>query len=167
MSRKRKHRRANARAERLRDGGPDETGRYGVNPYAARGHVVEVAPKELRSSSTSDQFPKRVITQRMLDRYRAHGHITPEQWRAGNALWEFHVEKDRVARTTSGYDPVMVQSSPSIDGRLAKYLDAALGFHPPDERRSLPSAGRRRGRCDRRPQRVRLGQVAPFGACRC
>ena len=127
---KAKKRRARKRANAawLREGGPDPSGNYGVNPYAARGHVVEVAPKELRASATSQQFPQRTVTQRVIDRYRAHGHIATEEWRAANALWEFHCDAERIAKTTSGYDPVMVQSSPSMDGRLAKYLDGALGF---------------------------------------
>ena len=32
------------RAERLRNTGPDASGNFGVNPWSARGHVVEVAP---------------------------------------------------------------------------------------------------------------------------
>jgi hypothetical protein len=135
MSRRsrRAEKRARARAEKrtasLRNSGPDETGNFGINPYAARGHVVEVAPKELRSNPNSSQFPKRVVTQRMLDRYLAHGHITASEWQAGNALWMFHHEAGRNAKVTGGYDPVMVSSSPDIGGRLASYLDAALEFN--------------------------------------
>lgn len=130
MVKRRNQRRAANRAEkrraRLRDSGPDPSGNYDVSPYAARGHVVEVAPKELRSNPNSTQYPRRIVTQRMLDRYLAHGHITPAEWRAGDAMWQLHCELGRNARVTSGYDPVMVSTSPSMDGRLAKYLDAAL-----------------------------------------
>ena len=130
MGKRRNQRRSAARAsKRMRDPGPDPGGNFDVSPYAARGHVVEVAPKELRSNPNSDQFPKRIVTQRVIDRYRAHGHITEDEWKVANRLWAFWVEKEMQAKTTSGYDPVMVQSSPSIDGRLAKYLDAALGFN--------------------------------------
>ena len=50
------------RAERLRNVGPDASGNYGVHPWAARGHIVEVAPKELRDNPSSQQFPKRSVT---------------------------------------------------------------------------------------------------------
>jgi hypothetical protein len=128
MSRRNRASRRAARKERLRDGGPDPSGNYDVNPYAARGHVVEVAPKELRSNPNSQQFPKRIATQRVIDRYRAHNHITDREWRAANELWEFHCEAGRIASMASSYDPVMVQASPGNDGRLASYLDAALRF---------------------------------------
>lgn len=128
MSRKRKHRRANARADRLRDGGPDETGRYGVNPYAARGHVVEVAPKELRGSKDSEQFPKRIATQRMIDRYLAHKHISEAEFKAANMLWEMWNAAELEAKVTSGYEPVIMSASANMDARIAKRLDGATAF---------------------------------------
>lgn len=116
------------RAERLRNIGPDASGNYGVNPYAARGHLVEVAPKELRDNPNSQQFPKRIVTQRTIDRYLAHGHISAQEWKAAETLLRFWHEAGLHAKVTSGYDPVMVQSSPNMDARLAKYLDGALGY---------------------------------------
>lgn len=116
------------RAARLRNAGPDESGNFGVNPYAARGHVVEVAPKELRSNPNSTQFPKRIATQRMIDRYRAHGHITEAEWRAGNALWELWCAAELNARTTSAYEAVVVSASSSMDARIAKRVDGATAF---------------------------------------
>ena len=127
MARRRKHRKARA-DDRLRDSGPDASGNYGVNPYAARGHDVEVAPKELRSNAASEQFPKRITTQRAVDRYLARGYITRAEWQAANALWSLWCEAELEARVTSGYDPVMVQSSPNMDGRIAKRLDGAVRF---------------------------------------
>jgi hypothetical protein len=127
MARKRKHRRAAARAESLRTMGPDPSGRYGVNPYSARGHVVDVAPQELRIAKDS-QFPKIVADQRMLDRYKAHKHITEREWKAGNALWELWVGAGNEARVTSGYEPVIMSSPANMDARIAKRIDSATAF---------------------------------------
>lgn len=95
MARSRKQRKATARAAkrevrrsaRLRNTGPDESGNFGVNPYAARGQIVEVAPKDLRSNPNSTQFPKRIATQRMIDRYHRHSHINDREYAAGCRLW--------------------------------------------------------------------------------
>lgn len=122
--------RAAAREEkaraRLRDVGPDQSGNYGVNPYAARGHKVEVAPKELRDNPNSQQFPKRIATQRMIDRYLAHGHITDAEWKAANAMWQAWVEAGLEARVCAGYDPdVVTGGGSSSDGIVASRLDGA------------------------------------------
>jgi hypothetical protein len=71
---------------RLVDPGPDEGGRFSPSPYLLQhGHSVEVAPQELRITKDSS-FPKRITTQRMIDRYRVHGHITLVQWKAADIL---------------------------------------------------------------------------------
>ncbi len=113
------------RAERLRSIGPDASGNYGVNPYAARGHVVEVAPKELRDNPNSQQFPKRVVTQRMIDRYLAHGHITDSEWKAADAMWRAWCDAGLEARVCAGYDPDVVSGGGSTDGVVAARLDGA------------------------------------------
>ena len=113
---------------RLRDPGPDEGGRFSPSPYALQhGHVVEVAPQELRITKDSS-FPKRITTQRIIDRYRVHGHIDVREWQAANALWRLWCEAGREAKVASGYDPVVVSSSPSTDGMVAKRIDAAFQF---------------------------------------
>jgi DNA-directed RNA polymerase specialized sigma24 family protein len=120
--------RAEKRAAELRNCGPDETGNYGVNPYAARGHVVEVAPKELRSNPNSSQFPKRIVTQRVIDRYRARGHITHAEWQAANALWELWCHAGLEAKVTSGYEPVTINAQANQDAKIAKRLDAVTAL---------------------------------------
>lgn len=128
MARRRKSRSARAKEARLVDTGPDASGRYSPSPYALQhGHMVEVAPKELRSTPDSS-FPKRITTQRMIDRYRAHGHIDLREWQAANALWTLWHDAGLNARLASAYDPVMVQSSKSTDGLVAKKVDAATMF---------------------------------------
>jgi len=122
--------RASAREEkaraRLRDIGPDQSGNYGVNPYAARGHKVEVAPKELRDNPNSQQFPKRIATQRMIDRYLAHGHITDAEWKAADAMWQAWVNAGLEARQCAGYDPDAVAGGrASTDGIVAARIDGA------------------------------------------
>jgi hypothetical protein len=104
-------------------------GNFGPTAAAQRLHRVDVAPKSLDKLLPKDsQFPKRIVTQRMIDRYLAHRHISQDEWKAAEMLLQFWMDKEMQAKTTSGYDPVMVQSSPNMDGRLAKYLDAALGY---------------------------------------
>lgn len=125
MGKRRKNRRAERQAASLRDTGPNASGHYEPNPWSARGHTIETAPRELRANPHSN-FPKRTTTQRMFDRYLAHGHITEREHQAANALWEFHHQAGLQAKVTGGYDPVMVSSSPDMGDRLAKWLDAAL-----------------------------------------
>ena len=125
---KRKRKRSTFReSKRLRDPGPDEGGRWSPSPYALQhGHMVEVAPKQLGHELPKDSsFPKRITTQRVIDRYKAQGHITPAEWNAANFLWSMWIRAGGGAKVTAGYDPVVVNSSPSTDGIVAKRLDAA------------------------------------------
>lgn len=114
------------RAERLRNVGPDASGNYGVNPYAARGHVVEVAPKELRDNPNSQQFPKRIVTQRIIDRYLAHGHISHAEHSAADVMWRAWCDAGLEARVCSGYDPDTVSGGASTDGLVAARIDGAF-----------------------------------------
>lgn len=119
--------RASAREEkaraRLRDTGPDQSGNYSVNPYAARGHLVEVAPKDLgKELPPHSQFPKR-IQAKMFDAYKARHHITEKEHKAAVAIWDAWTDAGLEAKVTSGYDPVMVQSSQDMDGRISKKVD--------------------------------------------
>lgn len=116
------------RAERLRNIGPDASGNYSPNPYAARGHVVEVAPKELRANPNSTQYPKRIVTQRMIDRYLAHGHITKEEWIAGDVLWGFWCEAGLLARVSSGYDPDVPHGTYSSDTVIGNRIEGVQQF---------------------------------------
>jgi hypothetical protein len=131
MARSRKSKSAaciDKKRRRLQDPGPDEGGRFSPSPYALQhGHVVEVAPQELRITKDSS-FPKRITTQRVIDRYRSQGHITLREWRAANYLWQLWCESGSNARLASAYDPVMVSSSPNLDGMIAKRVDAAAMF---------------------------------------
>lgn len=135
MARSRKQRRATARAAkrearraaRLRNTGPDESGNFGVNPYAARGQVVEVAPKELRSNPNSTQFPKRIATQRMIDRYHCHGHITAKQWAAGCRLWELFHSAGWNPRVVSTYNG-KVDNETTHSAQLSHRIEAADAY---------------------------------------
>jgi DNA-directed RNA polymerase specialized sigma24 family protein len=125
--------RAAAREEKarakLRDVGPDPGGNYSVNPYAARGHIVEVAPKELRDNPNSTQFPKRIATQRMIDRYLAHGHISDAEWKAADAMWQAWLHAGLEARVCAGYDPDAVSGGRvSTDGIVAARIDGAAAM---------------------------------------
>lgn len=116
-------------AKRMRDPGPNESGKYGVSPFVvAKGHVVEVAP-HIKASMGSEQFPKRVATQRIIDRYKAHGHISPAEWLAANKLWELWVGAGAEFSVCAGYDPVFVQTSPSTDHIAWKRVDSAAMFN--------------------------------------
>jgi len=121
----RRYRNRRSKHGRIRDPGPDASGNYDVSPYAARGHLIEVAPKELRSNPNSQAFPKRITTQRVIDRYRAQGHITPAEWNVAHFLWSAWVRAGGEARLTAGYDPVVVSSSPNPGALLARKMDAA------------------------------------------
>ena len=127
MARKRrnraKQRRADARA--VRDGGPDESGRYGISSYAARGHVVETAPRELRSNPDS-QYPKRITTQRILDRYLSGGLITEKQWKAGDRVWQLYVATGLMPNLTASYSPVFVDNVGDPEKRMIGREDATL-----------------------------------------
>ncbi len=113
-------------AKRMRDPGSNESGKYGVSPFViAKGHRVEVAP-HIKASQGSEQFPKRIATQRVIDRYKAHGHIDHVEWLAANKLWELWVGAGAEFRVCAGYDPVFIQSSPSVDHIMAKRVDAAF-----------------------------------------
>lgn len=128
MGKRRKSRSARIKERaRLIDPGPDASGRYAPSPYALQhGHQVETAPKELRSTPDSS-FPKRIITQRIVDRYRTHGHISEREWKAANAIWKFWCEAGLEARLSAGYDPDAVGGgAASTDGALAKRIDGAL-----------------------------------------
>lgn len=127
MSRKRKSRRAKKVARRLREIGPDASGRFDVNPYTARGHVVEVAPQELRVTKDSG-YPKRVTTQRIIDRYHVRGHIDDREWKAADTLWRVWCESGLEAKVTSGYEPVTTHGLASQDAKIAKRLDAVIAF---------------------------------------
>lgn len=118
------------RAERLRNTGPDASGNYGVNPYAARGHTVEVAPKELRDNPNSQQFPKRIATQRMIDRYLAHGHISEKEYAAAVFLWQAWMTSGLEPAIIAGYDRDRLSGHRrvSTDGMVASRIDAATAI---------------------------------------
>jgi len=128
MARRRKNRRAFSQAQRLKDPGPDPAGNYDVSPYAARGHLVEVAPKDLRSNPNSAAFPRRIATQRMVDRYFRAGRIEEREWRAATALWGLWCDAGLEAKVTSGYEPVTTNGQASQDHKIAKRVDGAMGF---------------------------------------
>lgn len=92
-------------AKALADPGPDEGGRYSPTPASTRGHVVEIAPQKLRLSKDS-AFPKRIATQRMIDRYFRAGHIDAREWKAADRLWQLWCMAGLESRVTATYSPV-------------------------------------------------------------
>lgn len=112
-------------AKRMRDPGPNVSGKYDVSPYVvAKGHRVEVAP-HIKASQGSEQFPKQIATQRVIDLYKAHRHIDHVEWLAANKLWELWVSAGAEFRVCAGYDPVFIQNSPSVDHIMAKRVESA------------------------------------------
>lgn len=114
------------RAEKLRSGGPDASGNYGPNTYTARWHVVEIAPKELRSNPNSTQHPKRYPPP--IEWYKSRGLIDGKEYRAAEALLAARGDGCASAKVTAGYDPVMVQSSPDADGRMIQHIDGEATY---------------------------------------
>ena len=127
MGKRRRSKAFDKRKAKLADPGPDASGRFGVSPWHVQhGHVVEDAPRELRATPDST-FPKRVATQRVIDRYKAHGHITASEWKAADAVWRFWCDSGLNARMTAGYDPDAVQGgAASTDGMVASRIDGAV-----------------------------------------
>lgn len=122
-------------AERLADPGPDASGRFGVSPYLEQhGHIVRSTPKKLKRAEPGkvapddSAFPKRIITQRMVDRYLAHGHIADREWRAADALWRAWCAAELEAKVTSGYEPVTTSGTANQDHKIAKRIDGAREF---------------------------------------
>lgn len=132
MGRRRKSRSAKGKGLRLVDPGPDEGGRYSPSPYALQhGHMVETAPKSLGSELPKDSaFPKRIATQRMIDRYFRAGHIEARQWKAADALWQLWCAAGLEASVVSRYSGMSGKGSSytaPFEGRAdsaAQYLAA-------------------------------------------
>jgi hypothetical protein len=110
------------------DPGRDVTGNYNVSPFISRYHKVENAPQDLAKSPDS-KFPKRIATQRMIDRYKVRSQITIPQWRAANALWEHWNDLGLEHRMTSGYEPSSGSGAPSKDGLIARRVDATAWWN--------------------------------------
>lgn len=112
-------------AKRLRDPGPDVSGNYDVSPFMlAKGHKAEVVDRELRTGPDTS-FPRRIATQRMIDRYMAHGHIDGDEWLAADKLWRLFVESGARFSDTANYSPIFIESTTDIDAIIAEKLDAA------------------------------------------
>ena len=127
MGKRRRLKAFDKRKARMVDPGPDASGRYSVSPYHLQhGHTVEDAPRELRTTPDST-YPKRIATQRVIDRYRAHGFITASEWQAADAVWRYWCDAGLEARLSAGYDPDAIGSGAvSTDGMVARRIDGAL-----------------------------------------
>ena len=119
-----KARRVGVATTRLVDPGPDEGGRWSPSPYRLQhGHEVEVAPQQLRTSKDSS-FPKRIATQRMIDRYHRHQLITHAQWKAADTLWQLWDAAGFNPRIIGGYAEY-VSKSAQHEGQLSHRIEAA------------------------------------------
>lgn len=112
----------------MRDPGPDEGGRFSPSPYLMQhGHLAEVAPQDLRTSKDSN-FPKRITTQRMIDRYQVRGLITRRQWRAANRLWSTWRASGLDPKMTANYSADVVSGSGDPDARMVGKGDAVAEY---------------------------------------
>jgi hypothetical protein len=114
-----------ADAARIVDPGKNLAGHFDVSPYAARGHDVGVAPKKLGAEIPKDgSFPRRIETQRMIDRYKVRSQITFRQFRAAEFLLEAWQTSGLEPKMVAAYDPVNVRSSSTKDALIASRVDA-------------------------------------------
>ena len=119
-----------AKRARVVDPGPDASGNYDVSPYQiAHGHQVEVAPKDLGKELPKDsQFPRRITTQRMIDRYKAQGLLTKRQWRAGDRLHRIWRDTGRDPSLTASYSPDQVRGNIDPDARAIGRTEAVADW---------------------------------------
>jgi hypothetical protein len=123
-------RQRDADAVRLVDPGKDASGNWSPSPYAARGNVVRPAPKKLGVEIPKDgSFPKRVETQRMIDRYRIRSQLTLSQFRAAEFILEAWQSAGLEPKMIAGYDPVGIPGSSTMDALLAKKGDGLLAWN--------------------------------------
>jgi len=117
-------------AKRMRDPGADVSGNFDISPYAvAKGHQVETAPKSLGKDLPKDSaFPRRITTQRMIDRYKAQGLLTKRQWRAGDRLWRIWRETGRDPSMIAGYSPDHVRGILDPDRKMIGRTDAVADW---------------------------------------
>lgn len=112
-------------AKRMADPGPNESGNYAPSPYAAAGHVVEAAPKDLgKEIPRNSAFPLRIATQRVIDRYRAQGFITAREHRAADRLLRIWHQTGRDPKLIANYSPDQVRASADPDARMVGRGDA-------------------------------------------
>lgn len=122
--------------KRLADPGPDASGRFAPSPlHVQHGHIVEDAPKTLKIADRGkvaphdSAFPKRIATQRMIDRYCAQGIISRRQHRAAERLWKQWRATGLDARMCASYDPDQIRgSASSADERMAGRSDAIAAY---------------------------------------
>lgn len=124
-------RKRDADAARLVDPGKNIfSGKFDVSPYAARGHQIGVAPKKLGAELPKDgSFPKRIETQRMIDRYKIRSQITLAQFRAAEFLLEAWQSAGLESKLVAGYDPVGVPASSTTDALIAKKVDGVVAWN--------------------------------------
>jgi hypothetical protein len=109
-------------SKRLADPGR-EGSNFGVSPYAERGHVVENAPQELRISKDS-AYPKRITTQRVIDRYLKYKLIDQRQWKAADRLWQIWFNTGKGSRLAAGYSPMFVDSATDPEAAVVGHSGA-------------------------------------------
>lgn len=116
-------------AKRMADPGKDASGNFGPSPYAVVGHVVDVAPKDLGAELPKDSaFPKRITTQRMIDRYKAQGLLTARQWKAGDRLWRIWRDSGRDPNIIGNYSPDVIRGAADPDGRMIGRTEAVADW---------------------------------------
>lgn len=114
---------------------PDEAGRFSPSPYLVQhGHVIEDAPRQLKIKERGKHgvddsaFPKRIATQRMLDRYHVQHLITRRQWRGGDRLWRLWRSTGLDPKLCANYSPDIISSSGDPDARMVGRGDAMADY---------------------------------------
>lgn len=101
------------------------------SPYALQhGHETEVAPKSLGKELPKEPsaFPKRITTQRMIDRYRAQGLLTARQWKAADRLARIWRDTGRNPSLVASYSPDQVRGSVDPDAKMIGRTDAVADW---------------------------------------
>lgn len=111
--------------KRLADPGKDASGNFSPSPYAVVGHVIGVAPKDLGTELPKDgSFPKRIETQRMIDRYRAQGLLTARQWKSADRLWRIWRDSGRDPNLIGNYSPDAIRGTTDPDAKMIGRTEA-------------------------------------------
>lgn len=95
-------------AKALRDPGRDHAGNYDVHPHQlAHGHKAGLAPPDLRASPESS-FPRRIETQRYIDRCLVRGHLSRRQHQAAERFLSDWTATGRNSLVSVAYAPRLV-----------------------------------------------------------
>ncbi len=114
--------------DRLRDPGPDASGRFPPNPFDSQhGHIYADAPQELQASKHS-KFLKRKESENIIGYYCHLKLINEKQKRAAYRLQAQYRAYRKAPRVTASYEPDQIKGSGSPDGNMVGHGDAVAEF---------------------------------------